>query len=187
MHNNGPVECMRPNVLALGANVWDRPAECIRGVECMGACGLLCYAMPPTSPAILSLGGWLGWNVVIQELTGGVQQGLTPGHWTGDTGTLGGAFPTPQCGTPASSVGHQEKEMPGVNLKDRRTKTNCSPHSFGHVNILTLLVARTGKQHIFLPRLQERYIFKSKYFEIVTFYPPSTFSIGTCRSLLCCV
>ena len=35
MHNSGPVECMRPNVLALGVNVWDRPAECIRGVECM--------------------------------------------------------------------------------------------------------------------------------------------------------
>ena len=82
-----PAECIRglnvwdqPNVLALGENVWDRATECIRGVECMGACGLLCYAMPPTSPAILSLGGWLGWNVVIQELTGGVQQGLTPGH-----------------------------------------------------------------------------------------------------------
>ena len=95
------------------------------GLNVWGACGLLCYAMPPTSPAILSLGGWLGWNVVIQELTGGVQQGLTPGHWTGDTGTLGGAFPTPQCGTPPSDVGHQEKEMPGVSLKDRRTKTSA--------------------------------------------------------------
>ena len=67
---------------------------------------MLCRPPLQQPAAIPSLGGWQGWNVVIQELTGGVQQGLTHGHWPRDRGTLGGAFSSPQCGTPPS-VGHQ--------------------------------------------------------------------------------
>ena len=66
--------------------------------------------------AILSLGGWRGWNVVIQELTGGVQQGLTRGHWTGDRRTLGGAFSTPPSvglGTPQSVGDRTRKSCQG--------------------------------------------------------------------------
>ena len=69
---------------------------------------------------------------------------MTDGHWEEHFG--------PKCGTP-KILGHHQKE-PGqlllagreVNLKDRRSNfsltVNWSPHSFGHDNVQTLLVAQ---------------------------------------------
>ena len=82
-------------------------------VECMGAEGLnvwglaVCYVMPATSPAAsgYSQPGWVA--RVECGNPGGVQQGLTLGHWPRDSGTLGGAFSSPQCGTPPSVGRHQ--------------------------------------------------------------------------------
>ena len=72
---------------------------------------MLCRPPLQQPAAIPSLGGWQGWNAVIQELRGGVQQGLTHGHWTGDRRTLGGAFSTPpSVGWARPSVGHRTRK-----------------------------------------------------------------------------
>ena len=142
-----------------GLNVWG-----LRSV-------MLCSPLPSG----YSQPGWVakGWNVVIQEVTGGVQQGLTLGHWSRDRRTLGGAFwaqvwDTKNFGTPLERARAAAPGWQGVNLKDRRSNfrltVNWSPHSFGHHNVQTLLVAqpshnRKSTHFSTTALLQERYIF----------------------------
>ena len=133
----------------------------------------VCYVML-TSPQRL-FPAWVGGKRVECGNPGG-DRGSPAGTdtWTlpCDRRTLGGAFwaqvwDTTNFGTPPERAWAAAPGWQGVNLKDRRSNfsltVNWSPHSFGHYNVQTLLVAqpshnRKSTHFSTTALLQERYI-----------------------------
>ena len=100
----GELECMDPSrMYERELNVWTL-VECMR--EGLNVWGLRSVMLCSTLPSGYSQPGWVakGWNVVIQEVTGGVQQGLTLGHCPVTDGHWEEHF-GPKCGTP-QILGH---------------------------------------------------------------------------------